>query len=66
MRRKMQMKIDLKLSSFVQYHKVLRFLHATTHKYLGFKESNSNLNEEVEEGKDIIMKRIEAMDFNNE
>ena len=35
-------KKDLKLSSFVQYHKVIRFLHATTRKYLGFEESNNN------------------------
>ena len=65
MKRKLQMKIDLKLSSFVQYHKIVRFLHATTHKYLGFKESNSNLNEENDD-KDLVLKKIEASDFNNE
>ena len=32
----------LKMSSFVQYHKVIRFLHATTRKYLGFKESTKS------------------------
>ena len=39
---KLQMKIDLKMSSFVQYHKVIRFLHATTRKYLGFIENTRN------------------------
>ena len=52
-RNKIQMKIDLKMSSFVQYHKKVRFLHATTRKYLSFKEnekdnknltSNNNIN----------------------
>jgi len=35
-------KKDLKMSSFVQYYKVIRFLHATTRKYLGFEENNNN------------------------
>jgi hypothetical protein len=62
------MKIDLKLSSYVQYHKVLRFLHATTRKYLGFKESdinNNKLNEEKEKD-NIELKQVVLTDFNNE
>ena len=68
LRKKLRMKIDLKLSSYVQYHKVLRFLHATTRKYLGFKESdinNNKLNEEKEKD-NIELKQVVLTDFNNE
>ena len=64
-KRKIQMKVDLKLSSYVQYHKVLRFLHATTHKYLGFKESDSK-SKDNENTKNIEIKKVEVYDFNNE
>ena len=71
LRNKMRMKIDLKLSSYVQYHKVLRFLHATTRKYLGFKESNNNSNinlkpNEEKEKDNIELKKVVLTDFNNE
>ena len=65
LKRKMQKKIDLKLSSYVQYHKILRFLHATTHKYLGFKESDIKTNEK-EDTKNIEIQNVELTDFNNE
>jgi len=64
-KKKIQMKADLKLSSYVQYHKILRFLHATTHKYLGFKESDSK-SKDNENTKNIEIKKIEVYDFNNE
>ena len=64
-KKKMQMKADLKLSSYVQYHKVLRFLHATTHKYLGFKENNKN-EKENENTKNVELQKVEVSDFNNE
>ena len=32
------------MSSFVQYHKIVRFLHATTRKYLSFKENEKDKN----------------------
>ena len=41
---KIQMKIELKMSPFVQYHKIIRLLHATTRKYLGFIENIKNNN----------------------
>ena len=44
LRNKIPMKIDLKMSSFVQYHKIVRFLHATTRKYLSFKENEKDKN----------------------
>ena len=65
LKRKMQKKIDLKLSSYVQYHKILRFLHATTHKYLGFKESDTK-SKEKNEAKNIEIQNVELTDFNNE
>ena len=40
LKNKLQMKIDLKMSSYVQYHKVIRFLHAATRKYLAFIENS--------------------------
>ena len=39
---KLQMKRDLKMSSYVQYHKVIRFLHAATRKYLAFTENTND------------------------
>ena len=39
LKNKLQMKIDLKMSSFVKYHEIIRFLHATTRKYLSFRET---------------------------
>ena len=42
LRNKLQMKIDLKMSSYVQYHKIIRFLHVTTRKYLSFKETSND------------------------
>ena len=66
LKKKMQMKIDLKLSSYVQYHKYLRFLHATTHKYLGFKQGSVNDNNN---NNNIIAPdnvKIEVSDFNND
>ena len=74
LKKKMRMKIDLKLSSYVQYHKVLRFLHVTTRKYLGFKESNINNNnnniklveEKEKENNNIELKQVVLTDFNNE
>ena len=41
LKNKLQMKIDLKMSSFVKYHETIRFLHATTRKYLSFRETNN-------------------------
>ena len=43
LKNKLQKKIDLKMSSYVQYHKVIRFLHAATRKYLAFKENSDNI-----------------------
>ena len=68
LKNKLQMKIDLKMSPFVQYHKVIRLLHATTRKYLGFieiirndnsisynKNSNSNDINDKNTGKLILL-----------
>ena len=66
-KRKMQTKKDLKLSTYVQYHKPLRFLHATTRMYLGFKESDTKSSETEINNKNIeLQNNIQLSDFNNE
>ena len=63
----MQTKKDLKLSTYVQYHKPLRFLHATTRMYLGFKESDTKSSENEINNKNIeLQNNIQLSDFNNE
>ena len=38
LKQKMQLKMELKMPSYVEFHKIVRFRHITTKKYLGFEE----------------------------
>ena len=72
LKNKLQMKIDLKMSSYVQYHKIIRFLHATTRKYLSFREtmndkdkiltSNNIINKSYEKSNDKTIGELTLVD----
>ena len=40
---KLQLKMELKMPSYVEFHKTIRFRHITTKKYLGIEETNDDI-----------------------
>ena len=58
LKEKLQLKMELKMQSYIQYHKVVRFRHIISKKYLGFQEKKldkgiNNNDNELEKGKTI-------------
>ena len=58
LKEKLQLKMELKMQSYIQYHKVIRFRHIISKKYLGFQEKKldkgiNNNDNELEKGKTI-------------
>ena len=66
LRAKLKLKMELKMPSYVEYHKVVRFRHIISKKYLGFQEKKFdnkkiNNNNEKQKGKttgNIILKDV--------
>ena len=66
LRSKLKLKMELKMPSYVEYHKIVRFRHIISKKYLGFQEKKfenkkSNNNNEKQNGKttgNLILKDV--------
>ena len=63
LKEKLQLQMELKMPSFVEYHKVIRFRHIITKKYLGFKEKKSD---KKSNSKNITNNKINNENNNNE